>query len=965
MQELLQHEPNITRIKISRPVLRATRRPDGTWSLARLMPWPRFSDNAPHVTVEDGSIEVFDPLKNPSGMLTVRDLHLELSPLESPSGGRAAYRVAGHLTADKMQRLELSGKLDSSCANWEIDGSLQSIELCPELHASLPGNLAGQLEPLASIRGDGRLRFHATRDVQRTPQIRFDCRGQITRGRIDHARLPYPLTDLKARFQCDNNGVVIEDVTARNGRTTLHGSGRIFGYRSTSPLSLQVSARRVLIDSQFADVMPPSLRTCWYDYLPDGEVDADVKLDFDGRTWRPEVAMQCLNTSFAYRKLPYRLERATGSINLKDRRLDLRLTAYAGPERVRLEGTVFDPGPHFTGGVEVTADDIPFDEKLFTALPAKVSRVVRSLNPRGVFDVCLRYGRQRADERPNQYIGIALNRCSIRYQRFPYPIENIRGSIESRNGRWTFRDLTGTNDTGTMVCNGELGPVSGQEQLVLHASGQNVVLEEELRDALPPHVARAWDSFKPRGTVDVPTITIVHWPAMNRTSVALTATPRDDGVSIEPVCFPYRMERLRGALHYRDGQIDVVDLAGAHGRTTFSGAGSCSISPDGSWHLHLGRMNVDRIVADHELIAALPGALKRAVAEIKPTGMINMRGEIDFLKPVAGALRSSWDTAFNLQQSSLDCGLKLENVFGGVRLRGSCDGGRFTSHGELELDSLTYRNCQYTDVFGPMWIDNQRVLLGAWPETRDGPREPRQITAKLLGGTVYGRGRVQLGATAFYNLWASLAGADLAQLSQQGLAPGKKLNGKLQANLQLQGTTKGAETLDGIGSVHLREADIYELPLMVALLKIISVKPPDTTAFTASDVYLRVKGEHILFDRILFSGDAVSLAGQGEMSLDRQINLTLHATAGRGEWNIPLVRNLIGEASQQIMQIRVEGKLDNPTTRNEPFPGVSKALEELQANFQPVQRLPDAHPAPAAAPPPAMARRPLSYLFAR
>ena len=58
------------------------------------------------------------------------------------------------------------------------------------------------------------------------------------------------------------------------------------------------------------------------------------------------------------------------------------------------------------------------------------------------------------------------------------------------------------------------------------------------------------------------------------------------------------------------------------------------------------------------------------------------------------------------------------------------------------------------------------------------------------------------------------------------------------------------------------------------------------------------------------SGNPISIDGQGEMNLDRQINLTLHATAGRGGWNVPGISAIIGEASQQIMQIRVDGTVE-------------------------------------------------------
>ena len=39
-----------------------------------------------------------------------------------------------------------------------------------------------------------------------------------------------------------------------------------------------------------------------------------------------------------------------------------------------------------------------------------------------------------------------------------------------------------------------------------------------------------------------------------------------------------------------------------------------------------------------------------------------------------------------------------------------------TSFGELKLDSLTYKNFQFTQILGPLWFDNQNVYLGSLPQ---------------------------------------------------------------------------------------------------------------------------------------------------------------------------------------------------------------------------------------------------------
>jgi hypothetical protein len=127
----------------------------------------------------------------------------------------------------------------------------------------------------------------------------------------------------------------------------------------------------------------------------------------------------------------------------------------------------------------------------------------------------------------------------------------------------------------------------------------------------------------------------------------------------------------------------------------------------------------------------------------------------------------------------------------------------------------------------------------------------------------------------------------------------------------------------------LRNADIYQLPVMVSLLKVLTIKPPDTTAFTSSEIKFRIKGQHITVDPVVFRGDAISLIGKGEISLDRRLGMKFYTMVGRDEFQIPFIRPLLGEASRQALQIHLGGTLDNPQVTTTVLPGVNEMIKQL------------------------------------
>ena len=171
--------------------------------------------------------------------------------------------------------------------------------------------------------------------------------------------------------------------------------------------------------------------------------------------------------------------------------------------------------------------------------------------------------------------------------------------------------------------------------------------------------------------------------------------------------------------------------------------------------------------------------------------------------------------------------------------------------------------------------------------------------------------------------------ADLAACDRELTGKNRNLRGRVLGNAEMHGFGRTRAAMGGQGSLHLRDANIYELPGMVSLLKILSFKPPDPNAFSKSDVSFHIEGEHVYFDKLDFNGDAISLTGKGEMNFQGDTRMVFTATLGRSDAFVPEVRNFFTGVNQQILQIRVSGNVHDPEIRKEAFPGVNQALKNL------------------------------------
>jgi hypothetical protein len=218
-------------------------------------------------------------------------------------------------------------------------------------------------------------------------------------------------------------------------------------------------------------------------------------------------------------------------------------------------------------------------------------------------------------------------------------------------------------------------------------------------------------------------------------------------------------------------------------------------------------------------------------------------------------------------------------------------------------------------------------------------RAPRHASAWCYGGNLLADAHVTLEDTPRFSLQAFVAGGDLQRFCTEAVPGRQNLHGKVTASVDLYGNAAGLHTLSGRGEVRLAEADIYELPVMMRLLKVLKLQPPNTTAFTNSTVQFHVEADHIVMDYIDFSGDVISLVGEGEMNLNTSINLRLNSILGRSENQLPFLTALARTASGQIVEFHVTGTLADPQVAREAFPTLTQAWQKtLQLGMQPTER---------------------------
>ena len=117
----------------------------------------------------------------------------------------------------------------------------------------------------------------------------------------------------------------------------------------------------------------------------------------------------------------------------------------------------------------------------------------------------------------------------------------------------------------------------------------------------------------------------------------------------------------------------------------------------------------------------------------------------------------------------------------------------------------------------------------------------------------------------------------------------------------------------GRGAIQIYDAKIYELPIFLRLLTILNLR--DNHAFDTANISFAVQGDEINFDQMKFTGNAISLSGTGKMTLDQDLDFKFHSVFGRDKYDKTLLSKLYHKSSERILQIEVNGTVENPKTK--------------------------------------------------
>lgn len=593
---------------------------------------------------------------------------------------------------------------------------------------------------------------------------------------------------------------------------------------------------------------------------------------------------------------------------------------------------------------------------------------------------------------------ITIKKGTMKYEAFPYSLRDLAGTLivhtlpprpsrlpvstgvkaatDSCETSLEFIDFTATHNGSRIRGNGRKDPAPGGSILTLNIDGEPLALDHDLRQALAAiRMDNAWTTFDPSARMNC----AVRARLFVRSDPTIPIYPAEDlemgiafaGATVRPNFLPITLTDLAGQMTYAKGRVELKNFRARRGQAELTlPTVEVLFRPSGGYWADIRDLRLTPLAIDEEFVSALPPGLKAACEELKLKGSMTLHAArivVDeqpgphIPRYLPGAARGAapenepdpddnrmqpiirtvpiypkpilptiyWDGSITFTGASMKTGVTWENMHG-----------QFASWGLYKGDQL---GAVRGNVLFDKAIVSKQPVEAVTAQLRVDPRQPDvlqipAIRAKLYGGDIGGEAWVVMDSPARYAINLNAARVRLSEVAKHyQLGDKARLEGLATAQLYLANRfdeRTGLPVLHGSGAIDVPNGKLLNLPVFLNLIKVIKLRVPDETGFEEAHALFYIRGDRVRFGSLDLIGNAVSLAGEGEMNSDgTKVNFEFYPVWSKvremfalpGEWSA---------ISKKFLKIRVTGELDKLDYKAEPVPGIVDPVKRLMTRMK-------------------------------
>lgn len=383
-------------------------------------------------------------------------------------------------------------------------------------------------------------------------------------------RFPYLVEHLRGEIDFSENYVKFNNLAGKHEQIDIAIDGFVKNFGKNLHSEIRVTSPDMVLEKELYDALKPKHKKIWTNFSPTGTAAIDYRYSRKNQKNTYTLAMEMLDVEAVYRKFPYPLKHLSGRV-LFDRdgvkfrdvvsRFDgrsIKVNGEVSPrkgqptmyaigiegQRVALDSALVDALRANTGrswsrfdtegrieianlngvvwsepenGKEcfrfcLNNPEVALDDSLYSMLSEGVQKTVSRFGPVGKVGVTVDLEKTAADTNTDYKIKIDCLGNSLNFDKFPYPLRDVRGSLTMTKGTVELEGITAltaddirlTDARSIVEVDGQINLAEGSfERGWFKVLAKDLLFDERLRIALPEDLSDYYRNLSPMGRFDL------------------------------------------------------------------------------------------------------------------------------------------------------------------------------------------------------------------------------------------------------------------------------------------------------------------------------------------------------------------------------------------------------------------------------------------------------------------------------
>lgn len=779
---------------------------------------------------------------------------------------------------------------------------------------------------------------------------------------VKYEKFPYPLTDVAGwvkRTVTHAGGEATQvDIfgTAAGQRVTV--KGQLSGDGPDPAINLRIAGNNLPLDDALIAAIPGKYPDLIRQFRATGRADfvAEIAQKAGVNLCENEFRVEIRDATVNYSQFPYLMEKVNGRVVVRvaasdpkrpvrpneprrpltdrDELILDRFTGTHGGATVSLQGSKRPvPGSRDRKLVlEIRGAGCGIDEDLQKALKGlKLDEIWTTFSPQGSLTFAAEVealDRAAPLDRPNEdpsFNPASDLRLTFRFSGpavtpsfFPYALADTSGWLIYQNGRVNLGDFSGRHGQSRLKL--ATGDVRFYLDGRVYADLQGLEVKPFLADAtflkaLPGKLRSAADELKLKGgaALSVKQLVVLTPPDPPPGSTRPPPEPLPIAPAVSQPATPTGQERRPTG-------------------TSWAPPASPGSSPP---RQPLAGTRVSPVARGQVPISPVAAAPPQPLPVLYPSTSANALPAPKPLAPASSTLPDPevyWDAELKLAGASFDTGVPWEDLFGSVACKGEYKGTHLgVVRGNLWFDRAVVARQPVSNVQSHVYAEAQKPDPNRPGQFMPSELQFTNVAGNLFHGAVGGKAHVVLADQVRYELWLIATDVQLDEVARHyKLGSDADLKGVAQAKIRLYNRPDprtGAWVVEGAGNVDVPTGRMYNLPILLDLVKVFKFSAPDKTAFEEAHAAFRIIGDRVRVDQLDLIGKAVCVGGAGEVDTSGEYVKFEFYTLG-SQILARLVNTPVGDLSafmsKNLFKIRMTRENGELRYRPEPVPVVTE-----------------------------------------